>query len=218
MPPERGLRRRRVRIGRSPILSSPASSAQGPWAELRPLLDERFVILDTETTGLLAPELVSVAVVDRRGRTVLSEMVRPAKPIEPEASRISGITMESVADRPEFPAVAADVSRALAGRLVVIYNAAYDTQVLRNTYARYGIELPGFRPWCAMEWFARLNGDWDEARGAYVWQSLSKAAAYFGVTQELAHSAVADCLTTWRILEEAFRRSGLRVPGMEPLL
>ncbi len=181
-------------------------------------MDERFVILDTETTGLLAPELVSIAVVDHRGRTVLSQTVRPAKPIEPEASRISGLTMASVADRPEFPAVAADVSQALDGRLVVIYNAAYDTQVLRNTYARYGSAVPAFRPWCAMEWFARLYGEWDEGRGAYVWQSLSKAATYFGVAQEPAHNAVADCLTTWKVLQEAFRRSGLRVPGMEPLL
>ncbi|MDD5645982.1 MAG: 3'-5' exonuclease [Candidatus Bipolaricaulis sp.] len=180
-------------------------------------MDDRFLILDTETTGLLAPELITIAVVDHRGETVLSEAVRPAKPIEPEASRISGLTMESVADRPEFPAIAADVSRALTGRRVIIYNAAYDTQVLRNTSARYGLEVPQFRPWCAMEWFARLYGEWDDGRGTYRWQPLSKAAAYFGVAQDTAHNAVADCLTTWRILEEAFRRSGLRVPGMQPL-
>ncbi len=181
-------------------------------------MDDRFVILDTETTGLLAPELVTIAIVDHGGETLLAEAVRPAKAIEPEASRISGITLESVADQPEFPAIAADVSRTLAGRRVVIYNAPYDTQVLRNTYARYGLEVPPFQPWCAMEWFARLYGEWDEGRGTYRWQPLSKAAAYFGVAQGAAHNAVADCLTTWRILEEAFRRSGLRVRGMEPLL
>lgn len=190
---------------------------QTAWEELRPLLDGSYVVLDTETTGLLAPELVSVAVIDHLGETMLHEFVRPAKPIESDASRITGITNDCVADKPPFPTIEPILTSAIAGKLVVIYNAAYDLEVMRNTYARYGLALPEFSLWCAMEWFAHLNGDWNEARGSYVWQSLAKAADYFGVDNPSVHDALADCRTTWRLLQEALRRAGLREAGTEPL-
>lgn len=187
------------------------------WEELRVLLDEPYVVLDTETTGLLDPEMVSVALVDHRGEQVLHEFVKPAKPIEPGASRITGITDAAVADKPAFPAIEPVLSSALAHKLVVIYNAAYDVKVLKNTYARYGLSLPEHRTWCAMEWFARLNGEWNELRGSYVWKSLAKAASYFGVENPSAHDALADCQTTWKVLQEGLRRAGLRESGMDRL-
>jgi DNA polymerase-3 subunit epsilon len=191
--------------------------ATASWDEIRRLLDDPYVVLDTETTGLLAPEMVSVAVVDDNGETLLHEIVRPAKPIDPGASRVSGLTAEAVADRPEFPSIEPRLTELLTGRRVVIYNAAFDTQVLANTYARYGFELPAFSTWCAMKWFAQLNGEWDQRRRAYRWQSLATAAAYFGVSQARAHDALDDCRTTWKILQEALHRSGERVVGMDPL-
>lgn len=188
-----------------------------PWDALRRLAEEPFVVLDTETTGLLAPEIVSIAVLDDAGRTLLHEFVRPAKPIEPGATRITGITAASLAGMPAFPAVAGDVARHIEGKRVVIYNAAYDVAALENTHRRYGLPLPPFEAWCAMEWFARIHGQWDDTRAAFVWQPLHKAAAHFGVSVESAHDALADCLTTWGVLREAMRRSGVRAAGMRSL-
>ncbi len=189
-----------------------------PWDELRWLAESPYVILDTETTGLLEPEIVSIALVDDVGRSLLHEFVLPAKPIEPGASRITGITVASLAGRPAFPIIAGEVARHVSGKRVVIYNAAYDLAALANTHRRYGLPLPLFEPWCAMEWFARVYGQWDSARAAYVWQPLRKAATHFGIEAEAAHDALADCLTTYAILREAMRRSGLRSLGMDPLL
>jgi DNA polymerase-3 subunit epsilon len=196
----------------------PENATPDPWEELRRLAQEPFVLLDTETTGLFAPELVSIAVVNDAGRPLLHEWVRPAKPIEPEAERLTGLSLAMLDDKPSFPAVAPAVADALRGRRVVIYNAAYDVAVLENTHRRYGLPMPAFEPWCAMEWFARLNGQWDPQRGAFVWQSLHKAASFFGVHVETAHDALADCVTTWSILREAMQRSGVRVDGMNRLL
>jgi DNA polymerase III epsilon subunit-like protein len=197
---------------------APSPDPRGdPWESLRQLAQDPYVILDTETTGLLAPEIVSIAVVDEVGRPLLHEFVRPAKAIEPEAERLTGLSLASLEGKPTFPEVEPRVTAAIEARRVVIYNAAYDAAALENTYRRYGLAAPAFEPWCAMEWFARLYGQWDPARGAYVWQPLHRAAAYFDVRVQSAHDALADCATTASILQEALRRSGLRVKGMDSL-
>jgi DNA polymerase III epsilon subunit-like protein len=197
--------------------SLPSDAAPDAWGELRRLTTEPYVILDTETTGLLAPEVVSVAVVDDRGRPLLHELVRPEKLIEPEAARLTGLSLETLEGKPLFLEIAPSVADAIRGRRVVIYNAAYDVAVLRNTHRRYGLDLPTFEPWCAMEWFARLYGQWSPERSAFVWQPLTKAATFFGVRVETSHDALSDCMTTWHILQEAVRRSGLRQRGMDSL-
>ena len=188
-----------------------------PWDEIRLFADRTYVVLDTETTGLLDPEIVAVAVVSEAGEPLVNELVRPAKPIEPEASRITGIDEASVREKPEFPEVEPRLTDAIAGRRVCIYNASFDLAALRNTYARYGLPLPLFDPWCVMKWFARVFGDWNEERGDYTWQSLSRAAKYYKIEQAAAHDALDDALTTWRILQEAVRQAQTPGTGVNPL-
>jgi len=190
--------------------SHPQSPPADPWDAIRILVESPYVVLDTETTGLLNPEIVAVGVVSVSGETLLNEFVRPARPIEPEASRITGIDAAAVADKPEFPTIEPALSRAIADTRVCIYNAAYDLAAIENTYARYGLAIPAFESWCVMEWFAQVHGEWDDTRGSYVWQPLAKAARHFGVTQGAPHDALDDALTTWRILDAAIARAGLR--------
>jgi DNA polymerase-3 subunit epsilon len=189
------------------------------WEDIWQTLETReYVVLDTETTGLDAPEIVSVAVIDSHRRTLINEFVHPAKPIEPGASRITGITDEMVHDRAEFPTIYQALFEALDGRLVTIYNADYDLRVLRNTCNRYNLDMPKFESWCVMEWFARVYGKWDRYRADYSWQKLSAAAKYFRVEQTDAHDALGDCLTTQRIIEAGLDRARKLRPNMDPLL
>ena len=177
-----------------------------------------FLVLDTETTGLNDPELVSIGVIDSKGKIVIDEIVRPGKPIEPGASRVTGITNEVVADKPEFPAIYERLNEELNGKLVVIYNASYDLKVLRNTCRRYNLPMPQFDPWCTMEWFAKLYGRSDNYRQSFTWQKLSTAASYFGVKRFDAHAALGDCLTTWHIIGAALDQARKMRQYMDPLL
>jgi len=182
-----------------------SADAISPWEELRAITQRPFLVLDTETTGLTKPEAVAVAVVDHTGTPRISRLVRPAKAIEPDASAITGIDAAAVAAEPEFPAIEAELTKLLANRDVAIYNAHYDTEVLRNTYRRYGLPEPAYRPWCVMKWFARVYGDWDPVREGFRWKPLRVAAEYFGVAQDSPHDALDDCLTTWRVLMAALK-------------
>lgn len=198
---------------------TPPNPATGPYEELRAVLEDRdYLVLDTETTGLDRPELVSLAVVDRRGETLFDERVRPGKPIEPGATALTGITNDAVRDAPSYPSLHERIVRLLAARRVIIYNAAFDLAVLANTARRYGLTEPKFAAWCAMRWFSRVYGQWDPVRSDYTWQRLAVAADYFGIAPGAAHDALGDCLTTWRFLEAALARARAAQPRMDRLL
>lgn len=155
-----------------------------------------FVVLDTETTGLGADAaVVEIAVVDADGQVLLDTLVNPGCEIPDEATAIHGITDVMVADAPTVEEALAMVERVVAGRHVVIYNAAYDTRLLPVIRTAAALIT------CAMRRFSILYGDWSEYHGNYRWKPLGKAAAHCGHAWEgLAHRALSDALaarTVW---------------------
>ena len=110
------------------------------------LLDgARLVAVDTETTGFdpaRGHELVEVARVAIDGGALgetWATLIRPQRPIPPDASRIHRITDDMVAGAPP----AADAAAALRGPLgdhpLVFHNAPFDLPFLRALFARSGL-------------------------------------------------------------------------------
>ncbi|MHC5824191.1 MAG: 3'-5' exonuclease, partial [Nostoc sp.] len=65
--------------------------------------DNKFFILDTETTGLGDAEIVDVCVMTQWGQPLINTLVKPTIPIPSGATHIHHITDEMVADAPTFP-------------------------------------------------------------------------------------------------------------------
>lgn len=106
----------------------------------------RFVVLDTETTGLNAREgdrvieLGCVEIIDRRltGRT-LHLYFNPDRESHPDALRIHGLTTEFLRDKPRFGDKATDILQWLHGAHLLIHNAAFDTGFLDAELERLGL-------------------------------------------------------------------------------
>jgi DNA polymerase-3 subunit epsilon len=142
--------------------------------------------------------------VDAQGEPLLESYVKPTRPIPPDAMAIHGITDAMVADAPTIIELEPDIRRAIQDRAVIVYNAEFDMRLLRQSSAACACninwrEMP--RRWlCAMQAYAEYRGEPGRTYGEYRWHKLEAAARNEGIPVERAHSALADCLTTWRLV------------------
>ncbi|MEU0671206.1 3'-5' exonuclease [Streptomyces lavendulocolor] len=185
------------------------------WARQVMSAPHEYAILDTETTGLeWDAKIVEISVTDGAGNVLLDTLVNPGVSIPEEAAYIHGITDDDVRDARRFGAILPQLSKALAGRRVIIYNREYDTGVLAYELNRHFQEhepaLSGLEPsrwerhpaaaawmdaqqWdrCAMLAYAVHVGEWSEYWGGWSWQRLGGG-----------HRALGDCRTVVERIRE----------------
>lgn len=100
-------------------------------------LDE-YVVFDLETTGLspwAGDEIVEIGAMKIFGddldvENAFHSLVRPRRPISPEASKVNGITNEMVADAPTFSEVFPRFLEFVGGAHLVAQNAKFDMSFL----------------------------------------------------------------------------------------
>lgn len=159
-----------------------------------------FIILDTETTGLINHEICQIAIINAGGDVLLDTLVQTANHIPMDATRIHGIADAHVAGKPRFSELVPTIADLIRGKQVVTYNAPYDRQALVNSHRRYaseGDEWVNEAQWrCAMAAYAEFYGDFSSFFGSYKLQKLTHAATRFNIDTEGAHGALADCKMT----------------------
>lgn len=182
-------------------MATAARAAAAVWAA-KLLAGERWCVLDIETTGLggdAAP--VQVAVVAPDGAALLDTLVAPTVPVEPEAAAIHGLTAEALAGATPFAAVYPALAAAVAGQVVVAYNAAFDRAILDRACATAGVAPLAADGWsCAMERYAAFIGDWSEGHGDFRWHpqpggdhhALGDARATLALVRAMATSHAAN--------------------------
>jgi len=97
----------------------------------------RQIVLDTETTGLewkkgnRVVEIGCVELIERRptGRTY-QQYIHPERQFEPGAQEVTGLTLEFLADKPKFAAIADEFLAFIDGAELIIHNAAFDVGFL----------------------------------------------------------------------------------------
>jgi len=166
-------------------------------AEAMAWLGTDLRVCDCETTGLgPTAQIVEVAVADQFRNVLFHTTIKPTVPIDPGAINIHGYTEAMLADSPTWPDVIDQFKQVVTGRMVVIFNADYDSRIVRQTCNAFNLSTEWWDEIdtrCAMYLAADAFG----ATNRYGTISLDTATMEAGVKWAGdAHSAIADTLAT----------------------
>lgn len=174
-----------------------------------PFREARFVVIDTETTGLSAyagDELLQIALleyvgVEPTGRE-LTSFVRPVKPVPAASTAIHGIDDATVADAPRIEDMIDAIVRFIDHAVIVGHHIAFDLRFLnrvmhRSLYCR----LP--QPTVDTMLLYLAHG------GRFGQYDLDTVAAACGVETARRHDARADAIACGDI----FARLAPRLTG-----
>lgn len=171
------------------------------WAEKELSKPDGFVVLDCEATGLRAyyNEIIQLAVLSGRGESLLNTLV---KPIYPErmferggrhdlcAYDIHGIHPDSLEFAPNFRQIYQQLQKAIRGKVVLIYNASFDHNMLLAACEYYNLPRLKARYWVdVMGWYSQWHGE-KRRDGSYRWQALNGG-----------HDALGDCQAVIGVLK-----------------
>lgn len=171
------------------------------WAKkITTFESNKFVILDCETTGLgESDEIIQLAIINMQGEVLFDSLIKPSprKRISPDATKIHGISRETLKDSPSFGDILGNVQTILNGKNIITYNASYDRRLFLQTVKKYPhssqeIEKIAAKFVCAMKQYSEYIGEWSEYKKDYKWQKLPGGD----------HTALGDCLATLEIIKK----------------
>ena len=105
-----------------------------------------WIVLDTETTGLssLEDRIIEVAAVRYKNGQPMDQfvsLVNPGVPLDPEITRLTGITDRELKKAPAFAEIAPKVRDFIGELPVVAHNAVFDVDFLITECARAGVKI-----------------------------------------------------------------------------
>jgi DNA polymerase-3 subunit epsilon len=183
--------------------SRPPADAEAPRA--RTLADQRFAVIDVETTGLRASRhrIVQVAVVTTLGDgTVVDRWSTLVNPpfgwVGASARRIHGLHASDLRRAPRFAGIAGELVARLDGAVLCAHNAGFDWAFVRRALRRCGYETPHVARLCTMRLSRALDPDRLRAH------RLTDLCDRYGVALQQAHDALSDADAAAALLPHLF--------------
>jgi DNA polymerase-3 subunit epsilon len=118
-------------------------------------------------------------------------LVKPTCPISEGATAIHGITAADVANAPTFKPVRDLIELMTHNKIVIIYNAGFDDEVLYHCCKVNNLNYLKYESICAMELYSNFIGEMHPYFNNYKWQKLPGGD----------HTAIGDCKATLSVLE-----------------
>ena len=177
----------------------------------RPLQDSRFVVIDTETTGLHAyagDEICSISMLEMQGLELTGRefgtLVNPGRPIPIESTMIHHLTDEDVRDAPVIEEVLLEVGDFLCDSVLVGHHIGFDIRFLNKTL-RKQLLCHLKNPWLDTMLLYLLH------RGQVGHYSLEEVANHCRVEIRQRHTARGDALAAAQVF--AFLAARLSNPA-----
>ena len=167
-------------------------------------LSKPICFIDLETTGINVSidkivEIAIIKIMPDGSKQVKRKLVNPEMPIPPASSEIHGITDEMVKDAPTFKVIANEVKQFIEGSDIGGYNSnRFDIPMLNEEFLRAGI---------AIDMESRKLLDVQKVFHMMEQRTLSAAYKFYcNKTLEDAHTAEADAMATYEVLEAQVAR------------
>lgn len=175
------------------------------WARQR-LNNRDFVIMDTESTGLLKSsgkkhEVVRICVADPNGKLVFDSLVRPSarKSMPSDATAEHGLKWADVKNAPTIDQLIPNLMNQCVGKIVIAYNYEFDYGLIAQSCEIAEVMPPRFlRSACAMKMWSQFVGE-PRPRATYAdkyrYQKQPGSAA--GQSSEEDIMLTLSCLKKW---------------------
>lgn len=176
-----------------------------------PVGDRPRRFLDIETTGLDREihEILEIAIIDERGRTLLHTKVKPER-IEmahPQALEINNYSAAAWADAPRWIEIAADVVDHLRGAVIFGHYVRFDYGFVR--YHLKKVEVGTDKLGHHTVDTATLA--WEHLVPIGLpWLTLNAICTMLGISNKDAHTALADAQRCRRVYNKLLRAGWLR--------
>ena len=181
------------------------SSAAGP------VRDERFAVVDVETSGLSLRRhhvlQVGVVVVDGEGQVLdrWSSLLAPRSRwfFRVGPTSVHGIRRQQLRGAPPAPDVLVELSHRMQGSRFVAHNAAFDVAFLRKAASRHSVDLAFGDPLCTLKMSRALDPD------RQLSHRLGDLCQRYGIELSRPHDALADADATAAVLPMLLRAHGV---------
>lgn len=165
----------------------------------RPLRDTRFVVIDTETTGLHAyagDEICSISLLEMQGLELtgreMNTLVNPGRPIPASSTAIHHITDYDVREAPVIEEILLQVADFICDSVLVGHHIGFDIRFLNKTL-RKQLLCQLKHPWLDTMLLYLLHA------GQIGHYSLEEVAANCRVSIHQRHTAHGDALATAQV-------------------
>lgn len=167
-------------------------------------LNNPICFIDLETTGINVSidrivEIAIIKIAPDGTKLVKRKLINPEMPIPKGASDVHGISDEMVKDAPTFKAVANEIKQFIEGSDMAGYNSnRFDIPMLNEEFLRAGI---------AIDMESRKLLDVQKVFHMMEQRTLSAAYKFYcDKTLEDAHTAEADAMATFEVLEAQLQK------------